>query len=275
MFTRRIEETHQNTLTRFDNLNTLLNTDVSKEVWLFACPHDDDIAIGAGMWFAAAARAGAEVHLLAATDGRMGYCAPEEKEGIVEARYAELVASCKLLGLEDTSHIHVLGFPDCDLGNFLGRRPRLAVETDAEGGTGYTGLQGAFVKALRTIRPDRLLLPSPKDYHPDHQQVYNEMMISIFHADGGVWPELGAPTKVPDVYEMAIYCDFPVAPTLQYKDTSGEDFNAKLAAIAAYQSQKQIGQLVEKVRQGGPIEYLREVHFDFYDPNTYHGLFED
>ena len=256
---------------RFDRLEGIIGCeDVSKETWLFACPHDDDIAIGGGLWLKAACEAGVEVHLLAATDGRMGYCSEDEKATIVQTREAELIASCEKLGLTDASRIHLLGFPDCSLSRYLGRRP---AEDGEPAIAGFTGLQNSFVDSLRAIRPDRLFMPSPMDYHPDHQQVYNEMQISIFHANGAIWPELGEPTEVPAVYDLAIYCDFPSPPNLQLK-CDAEDFQAKLDAIACYQSQKQIDLLVQKVKEAGPIEYLREVNFKFYSASAYHGLFE-
>jgi LmbE family N-acetylglucosaminyl deacetylase len=257
---------------RYDTLEGITGSaDVSKETWLFACPHDDDIAIGAGLWMKAACDAGVNVHLLAATDGRMGYCSPEEKDTIVETRTAELYESCRILGLDDPAKVHLLGFPDCDLGRYLGRRPAAAGEPQV---AGYTGLQNAFVNRLRAIRPDRLFMPSPMDYHPDHQQVYNEMQISIFHANGTIWPELGEPTAVPEVYEMAIYCDFPEPPDLQLRCDDAA-FQHKLDAVAAYQSQKQITLLVDKVREAGAYEYLREVNFKFYSSTAYNHLFED
>lgn len=255
----------------YDTLEGITGSqDVSSETWLFACPHDDDIAIGGGLWLKAACEAGIDVHLLAATDGRMGYCSAEEKATIAQVRASELADSCKALGLTDTSKIHLLGFPDCNLSRYLGRRPAEAGEPTT---AGFTGLQNAFVERLRAIRPHRLFMPSPMDYHPDHQIVHNEMQISLFHAAGLIWPELGEPTDVPAVYEMAIYCDFPEEPNLQLK-CSEDQFQTKLDAIAAYQSQKQIDLLVQKVKDAGPYEYLREVNFKFYSASAYHHLFE-
>lgn len=257
---------------RYDTLEGITGSeDVSKETWLFACPHDDDIAIGGGLWMKAACEAGVEVHLLAATDGRMGYCSLDQKDTITKTREAELIESCKALSLVDASRIHLLGFPDCNLAQYLGRRP--AAEGDPQT-AGYTGLQNAFVEKLRKIRPTRLFMPSPMDYHPDHQIVHNEMQISLFHAAGEIWPELGEPAEVPAVYELAIYCDFPEEPNLQLQ-SSDEQFQAKLNAIAAYKSQKQIELLVQRVKDAGPYEYLREVNFKFYSASAYQHLFED
>ena len=254
---------------RATSLNELLAAkDVSRETWLFACPHDDDIVVGAGLWLMAAIDAGADVHLLVATDGRMGYCTHEQRDSIVSIRREECLKSYELLGLP-REKVHMLGFPDCALSGFLGRRPAQSGEPEV---AGFTGLQNAFVAKLRELCPHRLLMPSPADYHPDHQIVHNEMQISLFHAAGAIWPELGEPCDVPEVYELAVYCDFPSAPNLEVWANS-EQFDSKLAAIEAYASQLQIEMLVEQIRNSGPYEYLREVNFRFYRPDLYRPLF--
>src|SRR6056297_2307288 len=75
---------------------------------------------------------------------------------------------------------------------------------------GHSGLQNSLTALLRDLRPTRVFVPTGADYHPDHQIVYRELLISLFHATGAVWPELGAPLdSPPPLYEMAIYCDFP------------------------------------------------------------------
>ena len=98
-------------------------------------------------------------------------------------------------------------------------------------------------------------------------------MISLFHASGSIWPELGPPLlEVPAVYEMAVYCDFREPPNLEII-SDAEHFKKKQAGIAAYRSQTQIGALVESVRKAGPYEYLREVQFRLYCAESYKPLF--
>jgi hypothetical protein len=98
-------------------------------------------------------------------------------------------------------------------------------------------------------------------------------MISLFHAQGGIWPELGAPLgDVPRVYELAVYCDFPEPPQIRV-DTPQAMLETKLQAIFAYASQEQIGAMVEIQRACGPLEYLRELNFHFYAPQQYRELF--
>ncbi|MFO7782596.1 MAG: GlcNAc-PI de-N-acetylase, partial [Spirochaetia bacterium] len=140
---------------------------------------------------------------------------------------------------------------------------------------GHSGLQNSFTALLRDLRPTRVFVPTGADYHPDHQIVYRELLISLFHATGAVWPELGAPLVAPPpLLEMAIYCDFPAPPTLQVEG-SAEDFATKLDAIAAFASQEQIAAIVDGVRAAGPFEYFREVPFSLYDSRHYAALFGD
>jgi hypothetical protein len=116
-------------------------------------------------------------------------------------------------------------------------------------------------------------VPTFADLHPDHQIVNNEMMISIFHAAGAIWPELGEPlADVPKVYELAIYCDFPQPPQLEVRSDE-KHFDNKLRGIAAYQSQLQIAKLVEIIRNAGAYEYLRELNFRFYSPDRHKSAF--
>lgn len=185
--------------------------------------------------------------------------------------------------------IRRLEYPDCDLPNHAGRRRTAGGEAGTVGAAGsagaavdntdprkgHSGLQNSFTALLRDLRPTRVFVPTGADYHPDHQIVYRELLISLFHATGAIWPELGAPlASPPSLYEMAIYCDFPAPPTLQLEG-SAEAFDTKLSAIAAFASQEQIAAIVEGVRGAGPFEYFREVPFSLYDSRHYAELFRD
>jgi LmbE family N-acetylglucosaminyl deacetylase len=217
----------------------------------------------------AAAEDGADVHLLVVTDGRQGYCNDRQRSTIVEDRRGELFECYELLGLKGRN-IYTLSYPDAALQSFQGRRP--ATGHERERIAGYVGLQNTLTHYLRRVRPDRVFVPGASDYHPDHQIVHNELLISIFHANGKIWPELGIPCELPSVYELAIYCDFANEPNLELK-SDDETFQRKLEAIAVFQSQEQVEQLVQQVRDGGPYEYFYEMEFRFYSPNTYRERF--
>jgi LmbE family N-acetylglucosaminyl deacetylase len=264
-FTRLVDGVPQ----ECDSLQSAMHGEnLTGHVWMFVSPHDDDLCIGAGLLMQAAVKAGVDVQPLIVTDGCLGYCLGEHREDIVEIRRRETIRSFEMLGVNE-DQITFLGFPDGGLTNFIGRRTAEPGEPEF---CGSTGLQNAFTHSLRELRPTRVFVPTRTDLHPDHQITHNELMISLFHASGKIWPELGDPLSVPAVHELAVYCDFPGDPQLEI---IGDDsaFDAKLRSIAAYESQLQIAELVQQVRHGGAYEYIRDVEFRLYSPQRYRPLF--
>jgi LmbE family N-acetylglucosaminyl deacetylase len=240
------------------------------ERWVFVSPHDDDVAIGAGLTFQVGLAEGATVHAVVVTDGRMGYCRFDNRHEIVGIRHAEAQKSFQILGLPP-ERLRFLGFPDCSLNPYRGRHFAASDEPAVIGGGG--GLQNALTHALRQIRPNRVFLPTSADLHPDHRIVHEELLISLFHAQGNIWPELGEPTaEIPKVYEFACYCDFPEPPAIRI-DATPAMLEAKLNAIRAYASQEQVELVVEIQRNIGAVEYLRDLAFRLYNPDQYHALF--
>lgn len=243
-----------------------------EECFLFVSPHDDDVVIGGSLLIQSALKEKVPVHVAVVTDGSMGYCSLREKDTISEIRKAETYASLKTLGVKK-KNIHWLGFPDCQLSRYMGRR--LADETDTVQSHGFTGLQNAFTELLRTVRPNQIFLPTSSDLHPDHRRVHSEMLISLFHASGAIWPELGTPLiHIPYLHEMAVYCNFPSAPKLRVLAPKAA-FLRKLEAIRLFKSQLQIKAIVENVRLGGPMEYLRPIEFQLYHPYIYRDMFDE
>jgi LmbE family N-acetylglucosaminyl deacetylase len=242
--------------------------ELCNSTWMFVSPHDDDLCIGAGLLMQAAVQAGVEVQVVIVTDGCLGYCGSEQKDDIIEIRREETLRSFEVLGIPNRQ-VNFLGFPDGGLTKFIGRRPAQPGEpTVGE----YTGLQNAFTHSLRDLRPTHVFVPTKMDLHPDHQITHNELMISLFHASGKIWPELGDPLDVPMVHEMAVYCDFPSDPNLEIAGDSSA-FEVKLQSIMAYESQLQIAELVQRIREDGPYEYIRDVEFQLYSPRRYRSLF--
>ncbi|MBN2137017.1 MAG: PIG-L family deacetylase [Sedimentisphaerales bacterium] len=243
-----------------------------KERFLMVSPHDDDVVLGAGLLIQLAQRENVPVHVLIVTDGGMGYCSLEEKDTIAEIRRIETYECYQSLGVP-AENIVWLGFPDCRLNEFRGRRP---ADPDTPCAVaGHTGLQNAFTHRLRQIRPTQCFLPTSNDLHPDHRIIYDEFLISMFHSAGNIWPELGEPlANVPYVNTFAVYCDFAGPPTLRMR-TPAAYLENKLNAIAAFRSQKQISSLIENVRHCGPEEYIRAIDFKLYHPANYRNFFEE
>lgn len=267
-YARRVEDT----VIRSDQIGEVFyDWREGNERWMFVSPHDDDVVIGAGITAHVAMLEGTEVHVVITTDGRMGYCRLAQRRTITRVRADESYEGYRALGLP-LERLHRLGFPDCNLNPYRGRHfTTIGDPTEIEGAS---GLQNALPYILRQVRPTRVFLPTPTDLHPDHKIVCEEMLISLFHAQGAIWPELGPPIKeIPKVYEYATYCDFPGLPQIRITGTT-EMLERKLEAIRAFASQEQIEALVEVQRDVGPVEYIREVDFNFYAPAKYHELFE-
>ncbi len=243
-----------------------------EERFLMISPHDDDAVLGAGLLIQVAKRENVPVHILIVTDGSMGYCSLEEKETIADIRRNESYRCYQSLGVP-RQNIVWLGFADCRINEFRGRTP-------AEPGgpltiAGFTGLQNAFTHHLRQIRPTQCFLPTANDLHPDHRIIHEEFLISLFHAAGNIWPELGEPLEsVPYVHTFAVYCDFAAPPTLRMR-TPTSYLENKLNAIGAFRSQRQISSLIENVRHCGPEEYIRAIDFRLYHPADYRNQFEE
>jgi len=243
-----------------------------KERFLIISPHDDDAVLGTGLLIQMAKRENVPVHIIIVTDGSMGYCSIDEKDNIAQIRRNETFECYQSLGMSKENIIW-LGFADCQLNNYRGRSP---AEPDSPAAiSGFTGLQNTFAYHLRKIKPTQCFLPTWNDLHPDHRIIYEEFLISLFHAAGNIWPELGEPlSKVPYVHTFAVYCDFAAPPTLRMR-TPISYLENKLKAIAAFRSQKQISSLIENVRHCGPEEYIRAIDFKLYHPASYRNQFEE
>jgi LmbE family N-acetylglucosaminyl deacetylase len=243
-----------------------------KECFLMISPHDDDAVLGAGLLIQLAKRENVPVHILIVTDGSMGYCIAEEKDTIAQIRRKESFECYQGLGVPKENIIW-LGFPDCRLSTYRGRSP--ASPNDPVAISGFVGLQNSFAYYLRKINPTQCFLPTHNDLHPDHRIIHEEFLISLFHAAGNIWPELGKPlNRVPYVHTFAVYCDFATPPTLRMR-TPAAYLEKKLKAIAAFRSQKQIYSLIENVRHCGPEEYIQAIDFKLYHPASYHDMFEE
>jgi LmbE family N-acetylglucosaminyl deacetylase len=240
------------------------------ERWLFVSPHDDDIVISSGILLQKAVDEKIKTGILITTDGSMGYCRETDMSDIQRIRHDETVDSFAGFGIDDVTW---LNFPDSQLGLYVGKRKANAGDPCII--KGFTGLQNAYTYHFRRFRPTRIFVPSGADLHVDHKITYQETLISLFHCNSLIWPELGGPLpEIPKVYEMAVYCDFTELPDIKVEGGRAE-LDLKLKGIASYRSQdKIIASLVKKIESGGPVEYFRDVRFSLYSPDNYRDLFK-
>lgn len=244
----------------------------TNERWLFVAPHDDDIVCGCGITFLASLACGIETFAGVVTNGGMGYCRPEHKNIIADLRKVECVESFRQLGLSE-SHLYFLNHDDGSLYQQAGRRFFDPLTSTGPNIEGATGLQNSFTWLLRQVCPTRLFIPSITDLHSDHRLTNSEMIISVFHAQGKIWPELGEPIpQIPTIYEYATYSNFLTPPSLRVR-VSQEIFQKKIDSLRAYKSQEQIEMMIDLQQQTGPKEFIREVRFDLYQPEECNKLF--
>ena len=240
------------------------------EQWLFVSAHDDDVVIGAGLTFLAGIANGVSTYAAYFSNGQMGYCSPEQKGEIVRIRQEETDRSFEHLGLPK-GNLFRFGFSDSLLPQSMGRR-FVEPGTPNEIG-GAAGLQNSMTWLLRKVKPTRIFLPNRLDIHPDHQAVHHDLLISIFHAHGEIWPELGEPiTDFPKLYEYATYSDLAAPPTMRIQ-VPEELVRRRLEAVAMYQSQRQIAIAIESLRQSGGTEFLLEMEFQLFSGGQYNDLF--
>ncbi len=242
-----------------------------RENWLFVAPHDDDIVCGAGLTFVAAVEAGISVHAAVISNGRMGYCSPEQRNTIAQVRRDETRESFRYLGLPD-NRLHQFNYDDGNLAQQSGRR----FATDPEDSNviaGAIGLQNTLTWLVREVKPTRIFMANRLDLHPDHRAVNAELVISVFHAQGEIWPELGPPIPmIPKLYEYATYSDFAQPPNLRTRVGTGL-VEKRLQGIALFKSQLQIDLLVQELRKSGGSEYILEMAFDIFKPGKYETIF--
>lgn len=279
-FERRGDGTHRISSSGSSFGDVFTGWQPGRESFLFFAPHDDDAAISVGLLIAEARRQGVPVRIVVVTDGRNGYVSLGDRDGIIQRRIQETIASYALLGVPATD-IVFLNFPDGGLQAFYGRRR--AEQGEPADAHGFTGLESHFVTELRRrtgvhgarIAPTRIFVPSAADYHQDHVAVAREVPISIFHATGGIWPECG-PTaeRAPMLYWHCVYCKLPDGkePNIRVVGDA-EALARKIESVRAYNSQGQIASMLTALETSPPVEYLLEETFSLYRPGGYDACF--
>lgn len=228
--------------------------------WLCVSPHDDDVCLGMGLTAAAATAAGIVVHLAVCTDGGMGYPRPEDQATIAATRHGELIASSARLGIPE-ERVHELGLPDGEL------TARRGVHRRPDGR--HTGVGRELAAVLRQVRPRIVFGPNPADVHPDHQAVAADLDIACFWAASAIWLELGEPIALPVRWDYAVYAPFPAEPDLRLTGTPAGQ-RAKAESFAAFASQQYVAEQLSTAR---PVEHLRRVSWQAYQPEQYDHLF--
>jgi LmbE family N-acetylglucosaminyl deacetylase len=138
--------------------------------------HPDDEVVGCGGLLALAADAGADVHVLFATDGEATIGAALRPDEVARRRRAEAELSCRVLGAIP----HFLGLPD----------GRLAEHAD--------DLAAGVRRLVEHLQPDVVLAPWELDGHRDHRAVFAAVPAGLEVWGYETWTPL-TPNRVVDV----------------------------------------------------------------------------
>ena len=233
---------------------------------LIIAPHDDDAQLAAAVAIFESIRAGGEVHIVVVTDGRMGFQNSESKNGIIDTRRKECIASCAALGVPH-KNLHRLEFPDAILHRYAG------AWQDASGSV--SGLTAELTRIIRRINPGAVMIPVENDIHPDHRVVSIEGQIACFHSASRIWSELGPPAPfTPELWGYACYSRFPSGPNLELI-ADKHTWERKKAALLAYESQPGvIPSLLDDLEKMGNREYFKKVDRPQLYYKEYHKLFD-
>jgi LmbE family N-acetylglucosaminyl deacetylase len=189
------------------------------EEGFFDTPHPDDAEIFAGGTIARFIAEGARAYLVVATDGRRGSF-EHDSETLASLRAEEGRRAARALGAEPPI---LLGYADLEL-------DRLPPGV----------LREAFIRAIRTYRPDVVIAEdpfAPYDPHPDHRAVawaasdaisFAELpLMHPEHLEQGLEPHL--------VAEKYFYSEHPPSTNRVVDITATMD--TKLKALAEHRSQ--------------------------------------
>jgi LmbE family N-acetylglucosaminyl deacetylase len=209
---------------------------------LVVAAHPDDVDFGSAGTIATWADAGLEVSYCIVTNGDAGGFDPEvPRSAIAGIRQDEQRKAAAVLGVTD---VEFLGYPD----------GRLTVSLD---------LRRDLTRAIRRVRPDRMLIQSPQRdlrhiyvSHPDHLAAGEATICAIYpdarnpyaHPELRTEEGLDAHT-VPEVWVVA-----PGPGADHYVDIT-ETFDRKIAALRAHVSQTaHMPELEQRVRSWGQFQ---------------------
>lgn len=219
----------------------MTNDEVLEKRALVVVAHPDDAEFGCGGTVAGWTCDGWEVHFVIVTDASGGGddhatdVSPEARAKISAIRKEEQRAACTVLGV---AGVTFLDYPDGVV------QPTLELRRD-------------IVRQLRTVRPSRIVIPSPDRrweptyaigrHHADHLAVGTAAMAAVYPASQNAWdfPELLGegllPHKVREVWVSG-------APVNNHWVDISETIDLKIDALRKHHSQ--LGAHFDRVEEG-------------------------
>jgi LmbE family N-acetylglucosaminyl deacetylase len=189
---------------------------------LVVSPHDDDGVVGCGGLIASLP---APPTVVIASDGALGYHTLAEREEFVARREREAFAAYAAIGVPP-ERIVFLRYPDMSVRNYQ----------NWVTSSGEPGAYQALFRVVRTARPATLLVPSERDFHPDHRVVAEASLVAAVQARETLMPDLGDPVPIARLLAYQVWERLPAC-THRFP-LADPDTRAKRGAIAAFASQR-------------------------------------
>lgn len=196
-------------------------------------PHDDDGILGAGYAILAALENKAEVYVFVFCDGRAGYSAVSQKNGIVKTRKKETDRAYRVLGIEKGNIIR-FDLPDFSVNSHIG----WALPGNKK------GVFSSIITELRNIRTTRLLLPNGYREHPDHSAVSDIGRFDGPQAGDEILADRGEPSRIKSYLEYSVWADFSPEDMLLNHEAPG--VRANLAVKTDIETEKKIFESIKK-----------------------------
>lgn len=209
---------------------------------LMVAAHPDDVDFGSAGTIATWTDAGLEVSYCIVTDGDAGGFDPQVPRSAIGAiRQDEQRKAAATLGVAD---VEFLGYPD----------GRLMVSLE---------LRRDISRAIRRIRPDRVVIPSPQrdlrnlyGSHPDHQAAGEAALCAVYPDARNPFahPELLAEEGLEAHTVPEVWVTSPNDRADHYVDIT-DTFHRKIAALQAHVSQTaHMTALEERMRAWGSLQ---------------------
>ncbi len=201
---------------------------------LVVAPHPDDEAMGCAGTIVLHVRAGDEICVCVATDGRRSR-AVADSQRMAAVRHREAAAAARLMGID---RLAWLGLP--------------------EGECTAADVAWLLIPLLRQMQPDIIYAPSRIDFHPEHLKVAHGLALAIARCGLGRQPTIRIyPVQVP----LACVCNL-VNEVSDVERESGQ-------ISAAYASQAAVVQgALRRRRYGALLHGLGESVEEFWEVSS-------
>jgi N-acetylglucosamine malate deacetylase 1 len=201
------------------------NLEISQKSTIVFSPHQDDETFGCGGMISLKCQQQASVVVVFLTDGhKCGSYQDISQSEIIALREQEALKALQIIGVE-TSNIHFLRKPDCELKNLSENEREKTIDQ--------------IMELIKTHKPEEVYVPHCQEVHPDHHATYELVHTALnrLYTQAQITAELIQ-------YPIWLFWSSPLFIQLSWQDIAAAQRleisavqDKKRQAIAAYKSQ--------------------------------------